>query len=295
MSDNDYSLASIGDLSEDEIFDLLRKWRESNERKSREINKIWTCRPDVVIENRPNEKYLIYEQIILATLDCNNSLGAIMVINTLDKQFPRSLRVMRYKAMVLESDGRYEDALQVLDEIIKVDETNAPARKRRVAVMKAQGLIGDAIKELVDYLKKYSADMEAWQELSELYLQIGEYSRAVYCVEELLLHQPHSHLLHQRVADIRYTMGGVENLELAKSYYCQALKLNANNMRALLGLILVTNNLLGHYKPTGCSKRKEAWKLSRWAQSEVTKKQREMRGADDNALTNMMLSLSISE
>lgn len=34
--------------------------------------------------------------------------------------------------------------------------------------------------------------------------------------------------------------GGIENMELAKSYYCHALKLNPDNMRALLGLILVS-------------------------------------------------------
>lgn len=49
---------------------------------------------------------------------------------------------------------RYEDALQILEGIIKVDETNAAARKRIVAILKAQGLIAEAIKELVDYLKK---------------------------------------------------------------------------------------------------------------------------------------------
>lgn len=49
---------------------------------------------------------------------------------------------------------RYEEALEVLDTIIKADETNAAARKRRVAILKAQGLVTEAIKELVDYLKK---------------------------------------------------------------------------------------------------------------------------------------------
>lgn len=50
--------------------------------------------------------------------------------------------------------NRYDEALNVLDVIINADETNAPARKRRVAVLKAQGLIHEAIKELADYLKK---------------------------------------------------------------------------------------------------------------------------------------------
>jgi ER membrane protein complex subunit 2 len=131
------------------------------------------------------------------------------------------------------------------------------------------------------------SDVEAWQELCDLYLSQGEYPKAVFCAEELLLHQPHSHLFYQRVADIRYTMvrimklplrstyftiatfqGGVENMELAKTYYCQAIQLNAHNMRAHVGLFLACNNLLTHYK-AGSSGRKKCTQLANWACSHI--------------------------
>lgn len=83
-------------------------------------------------------------------------------------------------------------------------------------------------------------DIEAWQELSDLYIAENDFNKAAFCVEELILCSPHNHLLHQRYADIKYTQGGLENLELARSYYCQALKLNSKNLRALYGLYLVT-------------------------------------------------------
>lgn len=50
------------------------------------------------------------------------------------------------------------------------------------------------------------SDQEAWHELCNLYLAEGEFSKAAFCMEELLLHNPHSHLYHQRLAEIRYTM-----------------------------------------------------------------------------------------
>lgn len=50
------------------------------------------------------------------------------------------------------------------------------------------------------------SDQEGWHELCSLYLAEGEYNKAAFCMEELLLHNPHSHLIHQRLADIRYTM-----------------------------------------------------------------------------------------
>jgi Tfp pilus assembly protein PilF len=86
---------------------------------------------------------------------------------------------------------------------------------------------------------RFMADVEAWQELSELYIIEQDFNKAAFCLEELILHNPHNHLLHQRYADIKYTQGGLENIELARSYYCQALKLNPKNIRALYGLYLV--------------------------------------------------------
>jgi hypothetical protein len=49
------------------------------------------------------------------------------------------------------------------------------------------------------------SDQEAWQELCELYLLEQDFARAAFCMEELILHNPHSHLIHQRYAEIRYT------------------------------------------------------------------------------------------
>ncbi|XP_050677841.1 ER membrane protein complex subunit 2-A-like isoform X2 [Leptidea sinapis] len=248
------------------------------------------------LDSQPNEKYLILEQLIMADLDCNYPMLAAKWIEMLDADFPDSLRVMKFKSMWYEAHDNYEQAFGILNKIIKADEINAPpALKRCIAITKAMGMTNEAITKLVEYLNQFMSDMEAWQELSELYLQVQEYSRAAFCIEELILHQPHNHLFHQRLADIRYTMGGVENMELAKTYYCQTLKLNPNNMRALLGLILAANNLLGHYKSSGSAKRKEVWKLCQWAQSEVTKRQREAQGSNDSALTSAMLALTIGD
>lgn len=84
------------------------------------------------------------------------------------------------------------------------------------------------------------ADSEAWQELSELYLAEQDFAKAAFCFEELLLHNPHNHLLYQRYAEIKYTQGGYENVEVARANYCQALQLNPNNLRALFGVYLVS-------------------------------------------------------
>ena len=52
---------------------------------------------------------------------------------------------------------------------------------------------------------RFMSDQEAWQELCELYLIEQDFARAAFCMEELILHNPHNHLLHQRYAEIRYS------------------------------------------------------------------------------------------
>ena len=81
-----------------------------------------------------------------------------------------------------------------------------------------------------------------WLELSDVYATQQRWSSAAYCVEEALLAEPRSWLLHCRYADLRYSMGGTDNLTLARQYYARALELNSSesNTRALYGLALTT-------------------------------------------------------
>lgn len=48
-------------------------------------------------------------------------------------------------------------------------------------------------------------DQDAWNELCDLYLLEQEYPKAAFCMEELILQNPHNHLFHLRFAEIKYT------------------------------------------------------------------------------------------
>lgn len=268
------------DLSWSEARDVLRKWRDDNERKSDEVVQIFEyCLADKV-KKLGNEKLIILEQVFIAALDCGRIKLAEDCIRVLISEFPESLRIMKLKAMLLEALERYDDALDVLESIIKRDETNAGPRKRKVAILKAKGQIGDAIKEMCDYLKKFMSDQEAWHELCNLYLMEGDYNKAAFCMEEVLLHNPYSHLIQQRLADIRYTIGGQENFEIAKSYYAQAIKLNGSNLRALYGLYLCCNHIA--LSKAQIAKRKEAQKLASWALQKISGITNKSKGKSSN-------------
>lgn len=93
------------------------------------------------------------EQVCIAALDCSRIKLADQCIEELLNEFPGSIRVHKLKAMRLEALERYDDALQLLEKLIKLDATNGALQKRKVAILKAKGKISEAISELVNYLK----------------------------------------------------------------------------------------------------------------------------------------------
>jgi tetratricopeptide (TPR) repeat protein len=54
------------------------------------------------------------------------------------------------------------------------------------------GNITEAITQLTGLLKFSPTDGEAWAELSDLYLSQGMVEQAIFCLEEVLLIQPHA-------------------------------------------------------------------------------------------------------
>lgn len=61
---------------------------------------------------------------------------------------------------------------------------------------------------------------------------------------------------------VKYTQGGLENLELARKYFAQALRLNNRNMRALFGLYMVSTALCEESKGENAKKKKKKYNLS---------------------------------
>jgi tetratricopeptide (TPR) repeat protein len=181
----------------------------------------------------------------VAALDCGCQLEAESYLLMLERQFPDSLQVKTLRGMKMESEERYEEALQWYDSLLEKNETNMPIRKRKIAILIAQKNVPKAIKALTEYLELFMSDEEAWLQLSELYLKGMDYRRAAFCVEELLVADPRNHLYHQHYAEMLYTMGGIENLDMARKYFAQSLKINPNNVRALYGFYLVGNKCTG--------------------------------------------------
>lgn len=282
------------DTCTDEAKAILQKFRDGNDRRSEEIIEIFEDCLSSSMQKLSDERWLIYEQVFIAALDCARQDIAQKCLAALKHQFPDSMRVKRLMAMQHESLGYYEKAERIYDAIIKADFSQSFARKRKIAVLRAQNKITEAIGYLVAYTKQFMSDYEAWIELSDLYIIENDYNKAAFCVEELILSNPHNHLYHQRYAEIRYTQGGPENLELARAHFAQALLLNSDNVRALYGLFLASNFVAA---PPKGSKKKENVKYAIWAAKQIQEKYRKAQTVTEgqlNAIQEMLNALQVS-
>lgn len=286
----------------DEVVDLevarqkMRQWRDEPLRNSEEVTELGEC---LILEHGNklgDELWTIYEQVFLASIDCRKMDLATMCLRELKTQFPKSIRVEKLNAMRLEAFEKYEEAEQIYNKILEAEPANAVVRKRLVAILKAQNRVGEAIKELNEYLKKFMSDQEAWTELAELYISQQDHKKAKFCMEELILMNPHNHLFHQRYAEILYTLGGNENMEKARKYFAQALKLDNNNMRALFGFFLASAHLANSSKDV--KTKKENSKFAIWAATQVNERYQSVSQAqeEDNLseLENMLESLQVA-
>ncbi|XP_014788919.1 ER membrane protein complex subunit 2 isoform X1 [Octopus bimaculoides] len=246
----------------------LRKLREDQIRDAAMVVQIWE---DVLMNyayNLGDELWLIYEQVCIAALDCQRSDLVMVCIGELENKFPKSLRVTRLKGMLYEAQDRYEKAQQLYEHILAEDETNMFARKRQVAILKAQGKTAEAINKLNDYLKEFMTDFEAWMEQCDLYIAENDYAKASFCMEELILSNPHNHLYHLKYAEIKYTQGGPENLEIARAYFSEAAKLNPHNLRSLFGLLMTASGL-AVYHSKNSKERQANTKYAMWAAEQI--------------------------
>ncbi|UYV78641.1 EMC2 [Cordylochernes scorpioides] len=179
-------------------------------------------------------------------------------------------------ALILARDNphilcRYDDALKIYDSLLETDDSNCALYKRKIAVLRSQNKMGEAIKQLNEYLKKFVCDQEGWAELCQLYQAEQDWSKAGFCMEELIMSNPHNHLYLQQYAEILYTG---ENLELAKTYFSQALKLCPSNSRALRSywLLSQTCSHLAASPKTLPAKRKEHQKVAQWCANHLSSK-----------------------
>jgi len=185
------------------------------------------------------DKWIILEQVSVAALEIGNFELSKKCINLLKEKFSPSLRVNRLIGMYHEAKGDFEKATKIYDQLLKNENTDTATMKRKIALSIESGYKEAAIKGLVEYLSVFMADTEAWSELGDLYLSEQMYKQALFCYEELILAEPQNYHYYTKCAEIKYTLGGIENIKDAINYYSLSLDISTvNNVRSLFGICL---------------------------------------------------------
>ncbi|KAI9298812.1 TPR-like protein [Neoconidiobolus thromboides FSU 785] len=235
-------------LSFESCINKLEELRISGERKSEEI---LTIGHHLLDNNNYTSKigdeiWLIYEQVITAAIDLGELDFAKELLLKVGQKFPDSARFTRLCGMSLEGEGRFEEAILLYNNLLNDIETHLPTLKRRIAINKTVGNIKETIIGLNDYLKLNPMDMEAWKELSNIYIDDNKYLEASHCIEELILFEPQNFIYHLKYAEILYTL---EHFHLALKSYCKVVELSKNHLRGFYGIKMCVKKLLNSKEP----------------------------------------------
>jgi len=188
-----------------------------------------------------NEVWTVLEQVFVAACIAGHEEWRDYCIRKLKKQWPDSIRVRRLEGLQKESLKQWKEAKEIYNKIIEEKPEDTITRKRQIAVCKQEtkGPSSEAIEKINEYLDVFCTDAEVWHELAELYIEAGSLSRAAYCFEELVLSNPRSMYHILTYAELLYSQGGSENLELSRKYFSLACYQDDKCLRALWGLMAV--------------------------------------------------------
>ncbi|XP_077666005.1 ER membrane protein complex subunit 2 isoform X3 [Eretmochelys imbricata] len=117
-------VSELYDVTWEEMRDKMRKWREENHRNSEQIVEVGEELINEYASKLGDDIWIIYEQVMIAALDCSRDDLALFCLQELRRQFPGSHRVKRLTGMRFEYMERYDDALQLYDRILQEDSTN---------------------------------------------------------------------------------------------------------------------------------------------------------------------------
>ena len=155
-----------------------------------------------------------------------------------------SLRYRKLLGLTLESEENYETALEFYNKMLQENPSNSHAYKRKYCILKSQGKRKEARQELNSYLETNGMDVGAWVEMANSCLEVGDYKGAAYCYEEVVLSSPMESGVHCILGEIYVTIGGIENLKLARKHLSMSLELDPDNQRAMYGLVSAAETYL---------------------------------------------------
>lgn len=200
------------------------------------------------------ENFTVLEEVFFASLSCKAFDWSDFMLLLINKHIPKSPKCLRYLAMFKEAQGLDDEATNIYSQVLKANNLEYGTYRRLAAFLRDSDLKDEAVQTINSLLKVNMADVQAWFELSEIYISQMNYQKAAFCFEEILVQKPSNYLYNLKYAELLYSMGGGDNLVLARKYFSKAITLNNNaddpsimsgnrSTRAIFGLLETCNRL----------------------------------------------------
>lgn len=183
--------------------------------------------------------WLTHEQVAVAALEVGALPLALRLIRAAMARFPESSqRVLRLQGMYYEAQGKAGRAEDLYHDALEEAPTAQGAARRLAAAARSAGDAKRAAEYLRQYCDHWMGDRDAWEELADVYLELGLYRQAAFCLEELLTVAPGEANLHVRYGDVLLTLGGAAHARTARAHFSKAVALTQGRAaRPLYGLL----------------------------------------------------------
>lgn len=190
----------------------------------------------------------------MASIDYGDYHCAKLLFSLINNDFPKETSNRCLKLQLMMFENSQPEVVQEEREILqKSNDADQSLIKRIVALLIENGETEKAISELTKHVETFALDEDSWLCLADLYLDLGKYDKAAFCLEEMIMYKPFTAHYHIRLAEIYYTWASLdnninttqtkdsilENYLNSKAHYSYAVNLTLKqeipNLRALFG------------------------------------------------------------
>ncbi|ANB11144.1 Emc2p [Sugiyamaella lignohabitans] len=196
---------------------------------------------------------LLEQHFYLALLTCKDSEAKLVLQRLTDRITEDPSRVAILKAQYIEATDGPEAAQKFLSARPTGD---LRAFKRKTVILKQKGDIKTYIKELLRYVEEVAPnDSEAWAELAEAYVSIGQYPQAIHALEEVLISAPQASNIFARLGEVflieattsspnKVTSDQLTLLIHSAQHFLRSVELSPDYIRGWCGALIASSKIL---------------------------------------------------
>ena len=181
--------------------------------------------------DKQNPIYLYYLSLIKDKL--NQKKESLEILNKLTKEHPNFLEAPHLIANIYEDLKRYEEAKNVLENIIKINSNDSKAKYNLARIY--QYYLAKKEKALELYKDALDLDKEnyqIWNAISNVQIELCKYNDAIYTLEQIIKKFPDKFLNLKQLAEVQLLVG---MFDAAEDIILKAIKLNNN--QSILNLL----------------------------------------------------------